>query len=200
MLDVDGVLTDGMVTTLPNGDQIRQMNIKDGYALQHAVKKGYHLEIISGGNSDSVRIRLNSLGIKNVHLGCKNKLKVFEQLLQNNRLIAEEVLYMGDDLPDYEILQEVGFSCCPKDAAKEIKAIVDYISPKKGGEGCVRDVLEQLMQLQEKWFDKRSREWEPLNKTKKIGLPKSKVLSGTTIIRIYHKTYIALISSLTLNF
>jgi len=159
MLDVDGVLTDGMVTTLPNGDQIRQMNIKDGYALQHAVKKGYHLEIISGGNSDSVRIRLNSLGVKNVHLGCKNKLKVFEQLLQNNRLIAEEVLYMGDDLPDYEILQEVGFSCCPKDAAKEIKAIVDYISPKKGGEGCVRDVLEQLMQLQEKWFDKSSIEW-----------------------------------------
>ncbi len=159
MLDVDGVLTDGSVITMPDGDQLRKMNIKDGYALQHAVKKGYHISIISGGTSESVRKRLNGLGIEEVNLGCKNKIEVFEKLKEKFNLSKEEILYMGDDIPDYKVMQEVGFAACPKDAADEIKSIADYISPKKGGEGCVRDLIEQVLRLQGKWFDEDSFEW-----------------------------------------
>lgn len=159
MLDVDGVLTDGMVITLPDGDQVRRMNIKDGYALQHAVKKGYHISIISGGTSESVRKRLNTLGIEEVNLGCKNKIEVFEQLQSKFGLKAEEILYMGDDIPDYKVMQRVGFAACPNDAAEEIKSIAHYISPKKGGEGCVRDLIQQVLRLQGKWFDEDSFEW-----------------------------------------
>lgn len=159
MLDVDGVLTDGTVLTLPDGDQARRMNIKDGYALQHAVKKGYHISIISGGTSESVRKRLNGLGIQEVNLACKNKIEVFDQLKEKFNLSSEEILYMGDDIPDYKVMQKVGFAACPKDAAEEIKSIADYISPKKGGEGCVRDVIEQVLKLQAKWFDEDSFEW-----------------------------------------
>jgi len=159
ILDVDGVLTDGMVTTLADGDQVRRMNIKDGYALQHAVKKGYHISIISGGKSESVRIRLNTLGITEVNLGCKNKIEVFEKLQKEYNLSADQILYMGDDIPDYKVMKKVGFAACPSDAAEEIKGISDYISPKKGGEGCVRDVVEQVLKLQGKWFDEDSFEW-----------------------------------------
>lgn len=159
MLDVDGVLTDGMVITLPDGDQVRRMNIKDGYALQHAVKKGYHISIISGGTSESVRKRLNGLGITEVNLGCKNKIEIFEKLQKRFGLKKEEILYMGDDIPDFKVMQKVGFAACPKDAADEIKSIADYISPKKGGEGCVRDLIEQVLRLQGKWFDEDSFEW-----------------------------------------
>tara|TARA_R110000868_G_scaffold73178_1_gene212595 strand:+ start:785 stop:1306 length:522 start_codon:yes stop_codon:yes gene_type:complete len=159
MLDVDGVLTDGMVTTLPDGDQVRAMNIKDGYALQHAVKKGYHISIISGGTSESVRLRLNGLGIEDIHLGCKNKLVVFENLLKKHQITPAEILYMGDDLPDYTIMQKVGYAACPKDAATEIKSIATYVSSYKGGKGCVRDVLERLMRLQNNWFDGENAEW-----------------------------------------
>lgn len=159
MLDVDGVLTDGMVITLPDGDQVRRMNIKDGYALQHAVKKGYHISIISGGTSESVRKRLNGLGIQEVNLACKNKIEVFEQLKAKFNLKTEQILYMGDDIPDYKVMQQVGFAACPNDAATEIKSVAHYISPKKGGEGCVRDVLEQVLKLQGKWFDEDSFEW-----------------------------------------
>ncbi len=159
ILDVDGVLTDGKVITMPDGDQLRSMNIKDGYALQHAVKKGYHISIISGGTSESVRLRLNGLGIEEVNLGCKNKIAVFEELKNRFNLKKEQILYMGDDIPDYKVMQEVGFAACPKDAAEEIKMISDYISPKKGGEGCVRDLIEQVLRLHNKWFDEDSFEW-----------------------------------------
>ena len=159
MLDVDGVLTDGMVTTLPDGEQVRRMNIKDGYALQHAVKKGYHISIISGGTSESVRKRLNTLGITEVNLACKNKIEVFEKLKEKFGLKKEEILYMGDDIPDYKVMQNVGFAACPNDAAEEIKSISDYISSKKGGEGCVRDLIEQVLKLQGNWFNEDSFEW-----------------------------------------
>ena len=135
------------------------MNIKDGYALQHAVKKGYHISIISGGTSESVRKRLNGLGIKEVNLGCKNKIEVFEKLQEKFNLNPDQILYMGDDIPDYKVMQKVGFAACPKDAADEIKAIAHYISPKNGGEGCVRDLIEQVLRLQGKWFDEDSFEW-----------------------------------------
>ncbi|MDA9312541.1 HAD-IIIA family hydrolase [Vicingaceae bacterium] len=159
ILDVDGVLTDGMVITLPDGEQARRMNIKDGYALQHAVKKGYHISIISGGTSESVRKRLNTLGITEVNLACKNKVEVFEKLKEKFGLTKEQILYMGDDIPDYKVMQRVGFAACPNDAAEEIKSISDYISSKKGGEGCVRDLIEQVLKLQGKWFDEDSFEW-----------------------------------------
>ena len=159
MLDVDGVLTDGMVITLPDGEQVRRMNIKDGYALQHAIKKGYHISIISGGTSESVRKRLNTLGVTEVNLACKNKIEVFEKLQEKFGLKKEEILYMGDDIPDYKVMQKVGFAACPNDAAEEIKSISHYISSKKGGEGCVRDLIEQVLKLQGKWFDDDSFEW-----------------------------------------
>ncbi len=159
MLDIDGVLTDGMVITLPDGEQMRRMNIKDGYALQHAVKKGYHISIISGGTSESVRKRLNTLGITEVNLACKNKIEVFEKLKEKFGLTEEQILYIGDDIPDYKVMKRVGFAACPNDAAEEIKGISDYISSKKGGEGCVRDLIEQVLKLQGKWFDKDSFEW-----------------------------------------
>lgn len=159
MLDVDGVLTDGMVITLPDGDQVRRMNIKDGYALQHAVKKGYHISIISGGTSESVRKRLSTLGIKEINLGCKNKIEVFDKLRKEFGLKKEEILYMGDDIPDYKVMQQVGFAACPADACEEIKSISDYISPKKGGNGAVRDLIEQVLKLQNNWFDEDSFEW-----------------------------------------
>lgn len=159
LFDVDGVLTDGSVITLPDGDQVRRMNIKDGYALQHAVKKGYHIVIISGGTSESVRMRLNGLGIQDVYLGSKNKIKVFEEVQKKYHLKLEEILYMGDDIPDYKLMSMVGFAACPKDAANEIKAISQYISPYKGGEGCVRELIEQVLKLRGHWFDEDGHEW-----------------------------------------
>lgn len=159
IFDVDGVLTDGRVITMPDGDQLRSMNIKDGYALQHAVKKGYHISIISGGKSESVRLRLKSLGIEEVNLACKNKVEVFEKLKADFKLKDEEILYMGDDIPDYRLMKMVGFAACPKDAAAEIKDICHYISPKNGGEGCVRELIEQVMKLHDNWFDEDSHEW-----------------------------------------
>lgn len=152
MFDVDGVLTDSMVLTLPDGDQIRRMNIKDGYALRYAMEQGYHISIISGGNSESVRKRLNGLGISEVHLSSNNKIEIFENLLKKYKLQAENILYMGDDIPDYDVMKKVGIAACPKDAAPEIKSIAHYISSKKGGQGAVRDVLEQVMKVQDKWF------------------------------------------------
>lgn len=159
MLDVDGVLTDGTVITLPDGEQVRRMNIKDGYALQHAVKKGYHISIISGGTSESVRKRLNTLGITEVNLACKNKIEIYEKLKEKYNLEKEQILYMGDDIPDYKVMQKVGFAACPNDAAEEVKSVSDYISMKKGGEGCVRDLIEQVLKLQGNWFDEDSFEW-----------------------------------------
>ncbi len=159
IFDVDGVLTDGTVLLMPNGEQVRNMNIKDGYALQLAIKKGYRVAIISGGKSEEVRTRMLGLGIQDVYLGVSYKLEKFEEYLLHNELTAEQVLYMGDDLPDYEVMSKAGVAVCPSDAAPEIASICSYISHKKGGEGCVRDVIEQTMRLQNKWFDKTGFTW-----------------------------------------
>lgn len=153
ILDVDGVLTDGSVLVLPDGEQVRKFNIKDGYALQLAVKLGYHIEIISGGTSESVRLRLNGLGIEHVNLACKDKMAVFKKCIEKNELTPENILYVGDDIPDYEVMKAVGLACSPSDAAEEIKSISHYVSPKGGGQGCIRDILEQTMKVQGKWFD-----------------------------------------------
>jgi 3-deoxy-D-manno-octulosonate 8-phosphate phosphatase (KDO 8-P phosphatase) len=151
ILDVDGVLTDGRVLTLPDGDQIRSMNIKDGFALQHAVKQGYKLAIISGGRSESVRKRLNSLGIEDIYLSCREKEATCKKLLKKYKFESEKVMYMGDDLPDIPGMKLAGLACAPKDAVAEIKALADYISPFNGGKGCVRDVIEKVLKLNSHW-------------------------------------------------
>lgn len=151
IFDVDGVLTNGMVTVFPNGELVRHMNIKDGYALKSAVLAGFNVCIISGGNSEGVRTRLKGLGIQNIYLGAHDKIKQYNELVAKYDLHPENVLYMGDDIPDYPVMKLVGLACCPNDAAPEIKKISKYISYKKGGEGCVRDIIEQVLRVQGKW-------------------------------------------------
>ncbi len=151
VFDVDGVLSTNIVQ-LHGGQPVRTANIKDGYALQHAAKTELKLAIITGGRSEEVRDRYRGLGIMDVFLGVSVKLDVFEDWLLANELTADEVLYMGDDIPDYEVMTRCGCSCCPADAADEIKKISTYISSKKGGEGCVRDVVEQVLRAQNLWM------------------------------------------------
>lgn len=151
IFDVDGVLTNGMLLVMPDGEFLRSMNIKDGYAMQLAVKKGYRLAIISGGHSKGVPIRLQRLGIEDVHMGVTDKSAVFHELLQKRGIAAEDVLYMGDDLPDLPLLKLCGVPCCPADAVHEIKAHSIYVSSYQGGNGCVRDVIEQTMRLHGTW-------------------------------------------------
>lgn len=153
VFDVDGVLTDGSVTLMPDGEQVRIMNIKDGYALQLAIKKGYKIAIISGGRSEMVRKRLNGLGITDVYLGISDKTDAFKEFLEIYELNASNILYMGDDIPDHEVMKRVGVPTCPKDAAPEIRNISLYVSDKNGGKGAVRDVIEQVMKVQGCWFD-----------------------------------------------
>lgn len=154
IFDVDGVLTNGIVTIFPNGELVRQMNIKDGYALKSAVDAGFRVCIISGGSNEGVRTRLEGLGITDIYLGAHDKIQQYKELVEKYNLNSENVLYMGDDVPDFPVMELVGFACAPNDAAPEIKNVSKYISPKKGGEGCVRDVIEQIMRVQGKWKGK----------------------------------------------
>lgn len=151
IFDVDGVLTDGEVLLFPKGEQVRKMNIKDGYALQYAIKKGYSICIISGGSSESVRLRLNGLGITDIYLKVENKITAFEDFISTKNINPNQVLYMGDDIPDYEVMQLCAIATCPKNAAIEIKNVAHYISDKNGGEGCVRDIIEQVLRCNGDW-------------------------------------------------
>ncbi len=151
IFDVDGVLTDGTVTLMPSGEQVRKMNVKDGFAIRHALSKGYRIAIISGGESEGVKKRFEYLGVTDVYLGCENKKDALSDLLHIHELKVQNVAYMGDDLNDWEIMQEVGLPTCPQDAATEIKGIAEYISNKNGGAGCVRDIIEQTLRTQGKW-------------------------------------------------
>jgi 3-deoxy-D-manno-octulosonate 8-phosphate phosphatase (KDO 8-P phosphatase) len=151
VFDVDGVLTDGTLLLMPDGEMIRRMNIKDGYALQLAVKKGYHVVIISGGDSNLVKERLHKLGITEVHMKVTDKQQLLQRYTTTHGLAANEVLYMGDDIPDYEVMTTVGLPCAPADACAEIKSISQYISPARGGEGCARDVIEKVLKLNDHW-------------------------------------------------
>ncbi len=159
IFDYDGVLTDGTVYPSADGEMMRTANVKDGYALQLAVKKGYNVAIISGGKSTSMTKRLEALNIKDVYLGVDNKKEVFHRYLKENNLSTEQVLYMGDDIPDFQIMQEVGVATCPEDAVEEIKSISDYISHKEGGKGAVRDIIQQVMKVQGKWMDGEAFHW-----------------------------------------
>ncbi len=153
IFDVDGVLTNGIVTVFPNGELVRQMNIKDGYALKAAVKSGYRVCIISGGKNEGVRKRLEGLGITDIYLGAHTKIVQYKELVEKYDLKAENVMYMGDDIPDLPVMEKVGIPCCPNDAVRELQTMSVYISDKKGGEGCARDVIEQVMRVQQKWHD-----------------------------------------------
>lgn len=159
VFDVDGVFTDGSLILVP-GEMARVMNVKDGFATQLAVKKGLRLAIITGGSSEIVKERLQGLGIKEVFLKCHDKLSVFNKYLSDNDLKASEVCYMGDDIPDLEVMKIAGLAVCPHDACPEIRAVSDYVSDKDGGKGCVRDVLEQAMKLKGIWLnDEASKQW-----------------------------------------
>jgi len=149
--DVDGVLTDGSLLLLDDGQMARSMNTKDGYALQLAIKKGYLIIVISGGGADGARMRLNKLGIAEVHFGAANKKQVLDTFLQANNISPAQVLFMGDDIPDYMVMKQAGLPCCPADAVPEIKNISKYITATKGGHGCVREVIEKVLKLNGHW-------------------------------------------------
>jgi 3-deoxy-D-manno-octulosonate 8-phosphate phosphatase (KDO 8-P phosphatase) len=149
--DVDGVMTDGLVIATETGDLLRMHNAKDGFALRTAILTGYKIAIITGGTSESLIKRFQPIGIEDIHLGAKYKIPYFNTFLEKYNLKASEVLYMGDDIPDLEILNICGVSACPADAVTEVKKVCDYISIYPGGKGCVRDVIEQVLKIQEKW-------------------------------------------------
>jgi 3-deoxy-D-manno-octulosonate 8-phosphate phosphatase (KDO 8-P phosphatase) len=153
IFDVDGVLTDGSIFISNEGDMHRTMNIKDGYAMKAAVDSGYNVCIISGGSNEGVRVRLRNLGITDIHLGSANKVETFDEYTDVYNIKPEQVLYMGDDIPDYHVMKLVGLPTCPQDASPEIKGISKYISHKNGGKGAVRDVIEQVMKVQGKWME-----------------------------------------------
>ncbi len=153
VFDVDGVLTDGTLTLLENGEMARKMNVKDGYALQLAVKKGYDIVIISGGVSGLVKDRLSKLGIQHIYMGIHNKKEILTQFIAENNYQLNEVLYMGDDIPDVQPMKLVGLPCAPADAVLEVKEISQFISPLAGGQGCVRDVIEKVLKLHNNWHD-----------------------------------------------
>lgn len=159
VFDVDGVMTSGTVLLTLDNEMLRSMNVKDGYALQLAVRKGYHIMIISGGNCKAVRARFSLLGIKDIFLGVSNKLEVFNKYINQKKIQPKEILYMGDDIPDFPVMKLVGVPACPADAAEEIKGISKYISSYKGGEGCVRDVIEQVMKIHGTWFNDDGFHW-----------------------------------------
>ena len=160
VFDVDGVLSSETITVDLDGELLRSTNVKDGYALHLAVKLGLHIAIITGAFEESIVNRYKGVGIEDIYLGSGLKKDVFQQFLEKYKLSTDEVLYMGDDIPDYEVMQQVGVPCCPRDAAPEIREISLYISHRDGGKGCVRDVIEQVLKAQGKWMaDDRAFMW-----------------------------------------
>lgn len=151
VFDVDGVLTDGQVLVLSESQWLRSMNIKDGYALQLAVKQGYHVAVISGGKSGPVADRLYQLGVTEVHMGVKQKKELLASCVAKWDVSWEEVLYMGDDIPDLGCMQLCGVSAAPRDAVAEIKSVAQFLSRFDGGKGCVREIIEMVLRLQDRW-------------------------------------------------
>jgi len=159
IFDYDGVMTDGKLMLQQDGQPLRSANVKDGYVLQLAIRLGFRVVIISGGISKSVENRFEALKIKDVFLGVSNKLEVFEKFVADNNLNAENIVYMGDDIPDFKVMKRVGVPVCPADAVVEIKDISIYISDKTGGHGCVRDIIEQVLKVQGKWMSDEAFSW-----------------------------------------
>lgn len=159
IFDVDGVLTNGQVLLLPNGDKVRELNSKDAFALQLAVKSGLNVAIITGGTGDFVKEALQGLGISSIYTRVSNKLDVFKDYVSENNLKVEECLYMGDDMPDFWVMEQVALPCCPADAASDIKAISIYISQCEGGKGAVRDIVEQVLRVKGLWHTDAGKVW-----------------------------------------
>ena len=159
MFDYDGVMTDGKVILQHNDPPLRTANVRDGYVLQLAVKLGYNVVVISGGFSKSMENRFDTLNIRDAFTGVKNKVEVFEKYVREKNIDKQQVIYMGDDIPDIPVMKKVGIPVCPADAAEEVKAVSIYISDKKGGEGCVRDIIEQVMKVQGKWMTPEAFTW-----------------------------------------
>ncbi|WP_055436847.1 KdsC family phosphatase [Lacinutrix algicola] len=151
IFDVDGVLTDGSLTITETGDMLRTMNVKDGYALKQALNKGYNVCIISGGTNEGVKKRLENLGVLDVFLGAHNKIEQFNKYILDKNIKPENVLYMGDDIPDIPVMELVGLATCPQDAVQEVKQVSNYISHISGGKGSVRDVIEQVLKVKNDW-------------------------------------------------
>ena len=155
VFDIDGVLTDGKFQVAPDGSPIRNLNSKDGYAMQLAIKKGFIVAAISGGHCEGVKKRLKALGMTDVYMKSSHKMDSWKDLLavyEHQGLKPENILYMGDDIPDYHLLLEAGIGAAPANAAPEIRSIAQYVSPRNGGDGCVRDVIEQTLKLQDNWM------------------------------------------------
>lgn len=159
IFDIDGVLTNGQVLVTEEGHMLRSMNIKDGYALQHAVKQGYPIAIISGGKGSGILERLKGLGIQYIYLGQSHKMDAFQEACFTWGLQPSQIAYMGDDFPDIPVLQEVGLPSCPADACHEVKNIVQYIAAAKGGYGCARELIEQVMKTHGTWISENSHHW-----------------------------------------
>lgn len=151
IFDIDGVLSSETITLSSEGEPLRTVNIKDGYAIQLAMKLRLRIVILTGGKTKSVRIRYEGLGVEDIYMGCAVKIETYDEFLKKYGLTDEEVMYMGDDIPDLEIMRRVGCPVCPKDACEEIKDISVYVSDKIGGHGCGRDVIEQTLRAQGKW-------------------------------------------------
>ena len=159
VFDVDGVLSCDVIPLHPNGDPMRTVNIKDGYALQLAVKKGYEVAKITGGYTEAVQIRFSRLGIQHIYMRSAVKVHDFKDFMEKTGLSPEHIMYAGDDIPDYEVMTRVGLPVAPADAAPEIKEIAKYISSRRGGEGVARDVIEQTMRAQGHWFGEEAFGW-----------------------------------------
>ena len=153
IFDFDGVLSDGKIWVLSDGEQMRATNVKDGYAMQYALRKGYRIAIISGGIGESMRLRYQNFQGMEIFLKVSDKVQVFKNYIEKNKISPDEVLYMGDDIPDYELMKICGLKCCPADACTEIKDIAEYISYANGGNGAVRDVIEQTLRAQNRWME-----------------------------------------------
>ena len=151
VFDIDGVMTDGSLLVTETGDLLRSMNIRDGYATELAVKKGYNVWVISGGKQEAPAIRLGKLGVTETHIAVPDKKKLLLELFEKYKAEPAQALYMGDDIPDYAVMQICGLPTCPADAAPEIKSVAQYISPLNGGAGCVRDVIEKVLKLNGDW-------------------------------------------------
>ena len=158
IFDVDGVFTDNRNLLMPGIEPVRTFHTRDAYAVQHAIKEGLRIIIISGGKSEGVRESFGRMGVKEVHLGTIDKVALFERLVSEG-LDPAGTAYMGDDIPDLRVMLRVGFPCCPKDASEEIKAISAFVSRWNGGTGCVRDLLEQTMKVQGKWLTEAAHTW-----------------------------------------
>ena len=160
VFDVDGVLSRQTITLHPNGEPMRTVNIRDGYAIQYAVKRGLTIAILTGAKTESVRKRYEGLGVKDIFMGCSVKIDVYNRFLADHGFSDAEVMYMGDDIPDYEVMSRCGCPVCPKDACSDIKDISLYVSQYAGGDGCGRDVIEQVLRAKGQWMsDAKAYRW-----------------------------------------